>query len=578
MWKLSKYLKPYWKVAMLAPLLILVEVFMDLLQPKLISNIVNHGVLAQDIDYVIRTGLLMVGVSIVGLLGGVGCTIAASISSQSFGADLREDLFKIVQAFSFKNLDELKTGSLITRLTNDVVQVKNVVQAMLRVLIRAPFLAIGSFVMALTLSPKLALIFVVIIPLLVIVVGFVVKKGFPIFSQVQKKLDGVNNVMQENLSGMRVVKAFVRADYEKKRFRTANDDLMDIAIKGNRVVGLIMPLMMLIMNASIVAVIWFGGLQNWNGDINLGDLIAFINYVTQVLFSLMLVGMMLIFVSRAKASADRINEVLETKSEIVEPEAPWVGELKVGKVVFDNVSFAYDQLGEELVLKDINLTAKPGETLAILGSTGAGKSTLVNLIPRLYDTTKGRIFIDGVDIRDISLRDLRSNIGIVLQEAILFTGTIKENISFGKPDATDEEIEAAAKAAQAHDFIMKTPDRYDTQLGQRGINLSGGQKQRISIARALLINPLILIFDDSTSAVDIGTESRIQKALKEQMRKSTSLIIAQRISSVLEADKIVVLDEGRIVAEGTHKELMKNSSVYQDIYRSQLGEGEVVNG
>lgn len=577
MLKLMRYLKPYWKAAILAPILMMLEVYMDLMQPKLISSIVNDGIMAGNLSHVTKTGVLMIGAAAIGLIGGVGCTIYASIASQNFGTDLRNDLFNKVQTFSFRNLDELKAGSLITRLTNDVVQIQNMILMMLRVMVRAPLLSIGSLVMAFIISPKLALVFVFTVPILICTLYFVIRKGFPLFNIVQQKLDGVNTVLQENLAGIRVVKAFVRADYEKKRFKKANDELKDIAIRGNRIVGLTMPLMTFIMNVSIVAVIWFGGLETWNNNINLGDLIAFINYATQVLFSLMMVAMLLMNVSRAKASAERINEVMETDADIKDSINLKEASVKIGKVVFNEVCFAYDKDGEELVLKDINLTAEPGQTVAILGATGSGKSTLVNLIPRLYDVNKGRVLIDGMDVKEFSLNNLRSSIGMVLQEAILFTGTIRENISFGKPDATEDEIEAAAKAAQAHDFIINMPDQYDTILGQRGVNLSGGQKQRIAIARALLLKPPILILDDSTSAVDMGTEARIQSALKKLMKKRTSFIIAQRISSVLEADKIIVLEEGRIVAEGSHEELIKSNELYQDIYKSQLGEEEVIN-
>lgn len=571
MMKLSFYLKPYWKAALLAPFLMLVEVFMDLLQPKLIASIINDGVLKYDLLHIRNVGALMVGAAIIGLLGGIGCIVFSSKAAYGFGADLRSDLFDKVQSFSFRNLDKFKAGSLVTRLTNDVVQVQNVVMAMLRILIRAPFLAIGSFIMALTISPKLALILVVIIPLLSAALLIVIRKAFPLFIEVQQKIDSLNTVLQESLSGIRVIKAFVRADYEERRFGKENDELMYITVKASRLIALIIPIMMLLMNVTVVAIIWFGGLQVWEGAIEIGDIVALINYITQILFSLMMVGMMLMFVSRAKASAERINEVLETEPEINNIDNAKKDAVKSGKVVFDNVSFSYDNSENSLVLKDINFTAEPGQIVAILGATGSGKSSLINLIPRLYDTTKGRVLVDGTDVREIGLHTLRSNIGIVLQETILFSGTVKHNVSFGRsPQATQTEIEGACIAAQAHDFIMEMPNGYETELGQRGVNLSGGQKQRLAIARALLIKPRILILDDSTSALDFATESKLQEALKEVMRESTVFVIAQRISSVTEADKILVLDEGRIAAEGTHKELIKSSPIYQEIYRSQL--------
>ncbi len=578
MWKLKRYLKPYWKAALLAPLLMLLEVYMDLLQPMLMASIINDGVAQGDLVLIQKTGALMVVVALIGLAGGVGCTIFSSTASLHFGADLRKDLFQKVQTFTFRNLDQLQTGSLITRLTNDVVQLQMLVQMTLRILVRAPFLALGSLIMALTISLRLGLILAVTIPILFVFLYFLIRYAFPLFSKVQKKLDAVNTVLQENLSGIRVVKAFVRSDYENSRFGRANEAYTDIAVKASRMVALNMPVMQLILNGSIVAVLWFGGLQAWSGSIRVGDLIAFINYVTQVLFSLMMVSMILMNLSRAKVSAERINEVLHTEPEIADSADAGENTIQSGRVEFDRVSFAYDSARKEYALKDVRFTAEPGQTIAILGATGSGKSTLVNLIPRLYDVTEGRVLIDGTDVRHIRLDHLRGSIGMVLQESILFTGTIRDNIRFGKPDATQEEVEAAAKAAQAHDFIVRLPEGYDTLLGQRGVNLSGGQKQRISIARALLVRPVIMILDDSTSAVDLGTESRIQTALKQLLKNSTSFIIAQRISSVMEADKILVLDEGRIVGEGTHRELIENCAVYQDIYRSQLGKEEVVHG
>ncbi|WP_248929150.1 ABC transporter ATP-binding protein [Paenibacillus hamazuiensis] len=578
MWKLATYLKPYWLSVLLAPLLMLLEVYMDLLQPKLMASIVNDGVMKGDLQHIQHTGGFMLLYALIGLIGGVGCTVFSSKASQYFGADLRKALYRHVQTFSFGNLDRFKAGSLVTRLTGDIVQVQNLVQMTLRIFVRAPFLALGSVVMALTISPRLALVLAVSIPILFVVLYWLIRLSFPLFANVQAKLDAVNNVLQENLSGIRVVKAFVRADYERSRFGDANQDYTDMALKAARMIALNMPLMMLIMNFSIVAVLWFGAAQTWSGSLQVGDLIAFLNYVMQVLASLLMVGMMLMNVSRAKASADRINEVFAANSEIAERTDARDDAIRFGKIEFDRVSFAYGAEAKEIVLSDISFTAEPGQTIAILGATGSGKSSLVGLIPRLYDASGGRVLIDGTDVRDISLRHLRSRIGMVLQQSILFTGTIRDNIRFGKPDASQEEVEAAAKAAQAHDFIMGFPDGYDTELGQKGVNLSGGQKQRISIARALLVRPKVLILDDSTSAVDLGTESRIQKALRELMAGSTCVLIAQRISSVLDADLILVLEDGRIVARGTHRELMAQSPVYQDIYKSQLGKEEVLHG
>jgi ATP-binding cassette subfamily B multidrug efflux pump len=574
MWKLKHYLRPYWVWCVLAPLLMLVEVTMDLLQPTLMASIVDKGVMTKDLSHIFSTGLIMLGVAFIGLIGGVGCTIFSSIASQNFGNDLRISLFEHIQKFSNKNLDQLKTGSLITRLTNDVVQLQTFVQMILRS-IRSPLLLVGSLVMAIRISPMLTLILAVAVPLLSLILYGLIRLSFPLFQKMQVKLDGVNTVLQENLSGIRVVKAFVRANHEQKRFNTANKDYTEIAIKAVRLMSLNMPLMMLVLNASIVAVLWFGGVQSWNGGLPVGQLIAFINYITQLLMSMLMLSNMLTFFSRAKVSADRENEVFSTISEISEVANAKKDAIHNGRIVFDNVSFAYDPTDENLVLDGINFTAEPGETVAILGATGTGKSSLVSLIPRFYEVSSGSITIDGSDTRMIALGDLRSRIGYVMQQAILFSGTIRDNIRYGRPDATDEEVEEAAIAAEAHNFILELPQGYDTELGQRGINLSGGQKQRLSIARALLIQPTILIMDDSTSALDAATESRIRQMLKTRLRSSTNILIAQRVTSVIDADRILVLENGRIAVQGTHDGLMNSSEIYRDIWRSQMKGEEV---
>ena len=573
MLKLAKYIKPYWKAALLGPLLMVLEVSMDLLQPKLMAQIVDQGVLAGNLDEIRRTGLMMLVTSLIGMIGGVGCGIFSTIAAKRFGADLREAVFTKVQRFSFQNLEKMHTASLITRLTNDVSQVQLFVQMLLRMMVRSPFLAVGSLILAFTINWKLAMILVVVVPVLFTVVAVITRKGFPMFAKVQKRLDRMNTVLQENLAGIRVVKAFVRSDYETKRFTEANNDYMAVALRANVMMATLSPVMFLLLNGTIVTVLWLGGNLFWDKALPIGDLAAFINYVTQLLSSLLMVGMMLANISRATASSERIVEVLETEPEIKNPDRVLAERIRKGRIEFEGVGFAYD--GGERVLRDISFTVQPGETLAILGATGSGKSTLVSLIPRLYEAEEGRVLIDGTDVRDYPLEGLRGSIGMVLQEAVLFSGTIRENIAFGMPDASQEEVEAAAQAAQAHEFIMGLPQGYETVLGQRGVNLSGGQKQRISIARALLMKPSVLIFDDSTSAVDLGTESRIQKALRERMQETTSLIIAQRISSVMEADRILVLEDGTVAASGNHRELMANSPVYRDIYRSQLGEEEV---
>lgn len=577
MLKIFKYLKPYWKVAVLAPLLMFIEVITDLMQPTLLATIVDKGIAVGDTQLIFQTGLKMFGLALLGFLGGFGCIIASSVASANFGADLRLILFKRVQNFSFANLDEFKTSSLVTRLTNDVSQVQNMTMMMMRILVRAPLLCIGGIIMAVSINAKLAVILLVAIPAMAIILTIIIRRAFPMFNVVQKRLDKVNAIMLENLSGIRVVKAYVRSDRETERFKDANKRFRDINIEAFSRIVLTMPVMMLIMNLSVVAVLWFGGIQVNQKGMEVGQIIAFITYLTQILFSLLMVSFVLMMISRAKASADRINEVLDTKVDIIDDPDAINKPIKEGRVEFKNVSFRYEDAGGEPVLNDITFTARPGETIAILGSTGVGKSTLVNLIPRFYDPTEGQVCVDGIDVKKIKLLTLRQSIGVVLQETILFSGTIKDNLKWGKEGACDEDIIEAAKTAQAHDFIMSFPEGYATKLGQRGVNLSGGQKQRLAIARALVKKPAILIMDDSTSAVDMGTEARIQRALRELMEKTTCFIIAQRISSVINADKIIVLDDGHIVALGKHEELMKTSAIYRDIYKSQIREEDGIS-
>lgn len=578
MLKLFRYLRPHWAAALLAPLLMLLEVTMDLLQPILMASIIDQGVMQNDTSHILKTGLFMLGAAAIGLIGGVGCTIYSSIASQRFGADLRRDLFRKVQTLSFRNLDEISTGSLITRLTNDIVQLQTMVQMLLRIFVRSPFLAIGSIIMAVFISPKLAIILAVAVPLLFVVMFFLIRATLPLFATVQKKLDKVNTVLKENFAGIRVSKAFVRAGYEKDRFHHANTDFTQVSVKTQRIVALNMPILTMILNISIVIVLWLGGKNAIDGSFEVGRLVAFINYVTQVLFSVSSVAMMLVRISTAKVSADRIQEVMDTESEIVNESNPTKDSYKQGEIIYDQVTFAYNPKVQKPVLQDVSFKVRPGQTVAIMGATGSGKTSLVSLLPRLYDVTSGRIFIDGIDIRHMELSALRERIGIVLQESILFSGTIRDNIRYGKPDAADEDVIAASKAAQAHDFISSMPEGYDTLLGQRGVNLSGGQKQRISIARALLLRPSILILDDSMSAIDMGTESRLQKELAKLMVGRTCLVIAQRISSVMDADLILVLDDGKLIAQGRHNELLATCELYQDIYQSQFGKEVPTHG
>ncbi len=611
MLKLGRYLKPYWLWALLAPLLMVLEVAMDLLQPRLVQTVIDEGIAQGDMNVITSTGVWMVVVAVIGMIGGVGCTIFSVMASQGFGTDLRNSLFRKVQSLSFGNLDELETGSLITRLTNDIVQVQELVSMMLRIMVRAPMMLVGSLVMAILTSPRLAFLLVILVPLVSLLLVWVVRKALPLFEKVQSRLDDVNSVMQENLAGVRVVKAFVREEHEIQRFGGVNNRLMEMAIQAIRTIATAFPLLLLIINIGVVAAVWFGGVQVTAGNMETGQLVAFINYLTRSLFSIMFVSMLLIRLTRAQVSAERIQEVAMSVPEVQDTPGSLGSFQARGKVVFENVSFRFnnqdcqengspagtetrtiESTGKaeiildaavllednehcEEVLKDISFSAEPGQKVAILGATGSGKSSLVHLIPRFYDVSAGRVTIDGVDVRMVEQQALRRNIAIALQESVLFSGNIRDNIRYGCQDATEEEVVAAAKAAQAHDFIMEFPEGYDTLVGQRGVNLSGGQKQRIAIARALLLHPSILILDDSTSSVDVETETLIEKALEEIMHERTSFIIAQRISTVLNADKILVLDDGRLAAEGTHRELMQSSPIYREIYDSQLGDASL---
>lgn len=573
--KLVKFLKPYRRWAVLAPLAMMLEVALDLMQPRMVQRIVDEGIAHLNLPLVIQTGLLMIGLAMIGAVGGMSSGVCAIRAAQSFAADLREILFRKVQTLSFANLDKLETGQLITRLTNDVTQVQEAIHMVLRMLVRAPLLMVGSLVMAVITGRQLAFLPLVLMPIELAFVLWIIGKTTPMFTRVQERLDVLNEVMEENLAGIRVVKAFGRARHEQARFGAANDILMDQAIRAARTVAVTPSFMMVSMNLGVAAVLWFGGIQVSRGAMHVGQIIAFVNYLMMTLFSLMMVSMLVIQLARAMASAQRIQEVLESEPQVQDRPGALRDLVPRGRVAFEHVTFSYNGDGSAPVLKDINLVAEPGETVAILGTTGVGKSSLVHLIPRFYDVTAGRVTIDGVDVRDVAQDVLRRYVAIAPQETVLFSGTIRDNIRYGRPEATDEEVIAAAKAAQAHDFIMSFPDGYDTVVGQRGVNLSGGQKQRIAIARALLVKPAVLILDDSTSSVDVETEARIQAALKSLAHRSTRFIIAQRISTVLDADKIVVLDEGRVAAVGTHRELLASSPIYREIYESQLGNGLV---
>lgn len=575
LFKLISFLKPYWLPAVLAPLLMVLEVAMDLQQPRYQQILVDVGIAHHDQAFVLQTCLRMIGVAGLGVIGGVGCTIFSTIAALNFGTAIRDRLFTHIQRFSFGNLDRLQTGSLITRLTNDVDQVQEAALMFLRILVRAPLLTIGSLIMALLIAPRLTLLLLVISPLLIAMLFFINRQAHPLFTAMQERLDGVNAIVQENLSGVRVVKAFVRASFENTRFAAANTALSAQTVTAMTMVAGIMPGMMLLLNLGVAGALWFGGVAVHAGTLPVGHLLAFVNYLFQMLGSLAMVGMLLMRVVRADASAERILEVLQSVPEVQDaPEAVTVTTAQ-GALAFDGVGYGYDGPTGTPVLTDITFSISAGQTAVILGATGAGKSTLVHLIPRLYDVTAGRILLDGADIRSLTQDSLRQQIAIVLQDTVLFSGTIRDNLRYGRPEATDTELEDAARMACAHEFITGFPDGYDTALGQRGVNLSGGQKQRLSIARALVARPTLLILDDCTSALDMVTEAKILTALRTWSHHCTHLLVAQRIGAALTADLVLVLDGGRLAAAGDHQTLWRTSTVYQEIVRSQRAGQEV---
>ena len=573
--RVLRYAKPYSRDIIAAVVLLGLVVVADLSIPRLVQVLIDDGVANQDMNKVFTTSALMIGASLVSALFMVGNTIASVRAGKNYEADLRDAVFKKVQSFSFGNLDDFNVGQLLTRMTSDINQLQMMIIMGLRMLTRAPLMFVGSIMIMYSTNAQLANVMMMLLPATLILVTVFVKTMQPFFTKVQERLEQLNQVMQENLSGIRVVKAFVRREYENERFGDANTRLFETQLKFTQLMSIFFPIIMALMNLGTVAIIYYGGLQVFDGVTSVGQILAFINYMFGIMFPVMLMAMMGGQISAASASAKRIMEVLDTVPEVQEAENPVeLGEMK-GRVVFDDVTFSYRDDGGDPVLTNISFIAEAGENVAILGSTGSGKSSLVNLIPRLYDANKGKITIDGIDVKDLTTQSLMSGIGISLQDAVLFSGTIRDNIKYGRPKATEEEILTASKAAQAHEFITGFPEGYDTMVGQRGVNLSGGQKQRVAIARALLVKPKILILDDSTSAVDIETETLIENALEELMSDTTSFIIAQRISTVLNADKILVLDEGRIVAEGNHAQLMDTSPIYKEIYDSQLGDGGV---
>ena len=577
--KLLPFVKPYWKQSLWALFLLTAIVFMDLAIPRLIQRIIDVGIGEQNSQVVLQTSILMLCISALSALFALGNNYYSIQAGESVARDLRQALFIKIQQLSFGNLDRLTTGNLMVRLTSDTSAVQRLVQVSLRIGTRAPLLMIGSLVLIFITDSRLAL---KLLPLLlvtsVLIVFFVVKME-PLFLSVQKKLDRLNTVLQENIAGVRVVKAFDRAAYESGRFETSNQDLAEHTTRVMQFMASMSPALTICVNIGIVIVIWAGGLQTIQEELSVGQIVALTNYLMTTKTPLIFMTMLSNVLAAGVAATGRIQEVLDMEPDIQQAEnTAALPEALNGRVVFENVSFHYSDGSDGTVLEGINLVAEPGETVAVLGATGAGKSTLVNLIPRFYDVTSGRILLDGVDIRQLEQEALLSHIGIVPQETILFSGSVKENIRYGGPQASDEDVVAAAKAAQAHDFILELPQGYDTHIEERGVNLSGGQKQRIAIARALLVQPNILILDDSTSSVDLETEAKIQAALDKRTKQQTRFVVAQRISTVLNADKIIVLDKGRLAAQGRHRELMQSSPIYQEIYDSQLGNGFRLEG
>ena len=572
--KLLPFVKPYWKRSLVSLVLLVAVIFMDLAIPRLTQRIIDQGITDNDMQVVISTTLWMLGISIVQTFFAIGNNNLSVQVGESVARDLREALFLKIQSFSFGNLDRMNTGQLMVRLSSDTTVFQRLVQVFLRIGTRAPLLMIGSLILMFNTDSRLALMMLPILVIITAIITFFVSKMEPLFRSVQQKLDKLNTVLQENIAGVRLVKAFVRADHEAERFAVSNDAYAQHSTKVMQFMSTLSPAMSIFVNAGIVAVIWIGGIQSINGNITIGQLVAFVNYLQTTLGPLTIMVMLANVAAAGTASAERINEVLETVPEVRDEAQPLpLPEISQPRIVFENVSFHYNGSVDEEVLKEINLVAEPGQTVAILGATGSGKSSLVSLVPRFYEAASGRITLNNVDIRKVRQDALMGHVGIVPQETVLFSGTVRDNIRYGRPDASEEEVVAAAQAAQAHEFILSLPQGYDTHIEERGANLSGGQKQRIAIARALLMRPSILILDDSTSSVDVATETKIQEALKEWMQGRTSFMVAQRISTVLNADKIVVIDEGRITAQGTHAQLIKSSPIYQEIYESQLGNG-----
>ena len=570
----KKYIIPYLSAFILGPIMMIVEVIGEVMLPKLMSMIINNGIANRDVAYITKIGVLMLIVVALMAFGGIMGAYYASKASISFASDLRSDVFAKVQQFSFRNIDDFSTGSLVTRLTNDITQIQGVVMMCLRMALRSPGMFIGALIMAFSINKKLALIILIVIPVLAIAIATIMCLAFPRFEVMQKKLDALNSGIQEVLTNVRVVKSFVREDHEIKKFSSLNNELKDTSLGAMKIVICNMPVMTLAMNITTMAIVWFGGNMIIVGEMPVGDLTAFISYITQILISLMMLSMIFLSASRAGVSLKRINEVLDTEIDLNDDHASAKDKtVEKGRVEFCDVSFAYTNengIGET-VLEHVTFTAEPGQTIGIIGATGSGKTSLVQLIPRLYDVTEGQVLVDGVDVREYSLKNLRNGVGMVLQKNVLFSGSVEENLKWGNEDAAIEDLKAAAESAQADGFVSAMPLGYNTILDQGGTNVSGGQKQRLCIARALLKKPRILILDDSTSAVDTATEAKIRECFANELKDTTKLIIAQRITSVQDADLILVLDDGKVIGKGTHEELLNTCEEYEEIYTTQMG-------
>ena len=566
--KLYPYMKKYKKALMFAILCSGLEVVFELVIPLIMAKIVDVGISSGNIAYTIKLGIFMICLALISLSLGLGAARFAAVAGQGLGAEIREAEYKKIQTYSFKNIEKFSTASLITRLTTDITAIQNAVTIAVKLLVRAPMMLICAFSLSIFISPKLAIIFLVSMPVLIIAIVTIIKNAGPRFEAMQTKIDNINTVVQENLIGVRVVKSFVRAKKEKEKFGRSNDDLLESSEGAFGLVVLNIPIMQVVVFSSIIAILWFGGNMVNAGTLTVGELTSFFTYSFQILMSLMMISMVLMMVTRSIASAQRIIEVLEEEPDIVDAEDA-VMEVKNGDIEFKNVDFKYEDDSDELNLANINISIKSGQTVGIIGGTGSGKTSLVQLIPRLYDTCSGEVLVGGVNVKDYHIETLRNEVAMVLQKNTLFSGTIKENLKWGNENATDEQIEAACKAACVDEFIDRLPGKYDMVLDQGGVNVSGGQKQRLCIARAILKQPKVLILDDSTSAVDTATDAKIRKAFAEDLGNTTKIIIAQRVVSVCDADLIIVMDDGKISAMGTHEELMKTSHIYKDVYNSQ---------